>query len=99
MIEEWNYSAENLLYQFYCVLRGGMGFRAAQDEMQDLKEREGLDDAALRYISRVLELLPKIRECSEQTMEESVILTCTAGFLLEREPQSRRCQDGPTCGW
>jgi hypothetical protein len=22
-----------------------------------------------------------------------------ASILLEREPQSRRCQDGPTCGW
>jgi hypothetical protein len=64
MIEEWNYSAENLLYHFCSVLRGGMGFRAAQDRMQDLKEREGLDDGALRYIVGVLELLPTIRECS-----------------------------------
>ncbi|KAK4233114.1 hypothetical protein C8A03DRAFT_39203 [Achaetomium macrosporum] len=29
--------------------------------MQDLKEREDLDDASLKYISSVLELLPKIR--------------------------------------
>jgi hypothetical protein len=63
MIEEWNKSAENLLFHFCCVLRGGMGFRAAQDKMHDLKEREALDDAAVRYISKVLELLPQKRGC------------------------------------
>ena len=67
MIEEWNYSAENLLYHFCCILRGGMGFREAREKMQDLKHREELDDPAVQYINRAVQLLPKIRGCSQFT--------------------------------
>ncbi len=90
MIEEWNYSAENLLYHFCCILRGGMGFREAQDKIQDLKQREELDDPAVQYINRAVQLLPKIRGCCQFTSRLGV---CCSHVTLQG---SRNHQQGGT---
>ncbi|KAK4201657.1 hypothetical protein QBC40DRAFT_252778 [Triangularia verruculosa] len=62
MIEEYNYSAQNLLYHFCSILRGRMGFRAARDNRQEMKDREGLDEAAAQYISKALDILAKTQQ-------------------------------------
>ncbi|KAJ8132954.1 hypothetical protein O1611_g674 [Lasiodiplodia mahajangana] len=59
MIDEFNYSAENILYHFCHILEGKLGFKMARENMSELKNREGLDDESVAYITAVLELLPK----------------------------------------
>ncbi|KAH6988119.1 hypothetical protein BKA56DRAFT_669688 [Ilyonectria sp. MPI-CAGE-AT-0026] len=59
MIDEFTYSSENLLYHFCSVLRGSMGFKLASENMQDLTARESLDEEAVLYMAKILEMLPK----------------------------------------
>jgi len=59
MIDEFNYSAENLLYHFCSVLRGNMGFKLARENFQEIKDREGLDEPAIEYMRKILDLLPQ----------------------------------------
>lgn len=63
MIDEFTYSSENLLYHFCSVLRGSMGFKLARENMQDLIARESLDEEAVLYMAKILEMLPKSRQC------------------------------------
>lgn len=60
MIEEYNYSSENLLYHFCSILRGDLGFKAARKDIQRLKEQEGLDDMSIEYMVRILDVLPRL---------------------------------------
>ncbi|KAI0109472.1 hypothetical protein GGR51DRAFT_569799 [Nemania sp. FL0031] len=61
MIDEFTYSAENILYHFCHILKGKLGFKMARENMSELKNREGLEDESVAYITTVLELLPKTR--------------------------------------
>ncbi|KAJ8120054.1 hypothetical protein ONZ43_g3141 [Nemania bipapillata] len=61
MIDEFTYSAENILYHFCHILKGKLGFKMARENMSELKNRQGLDDESVTYITTVLELLPKTR--------------------------------------
>lgn len=62
MIDEYNYSAENILYHFCSVLRGNDGFKVASENMQELKNRAGLDDEAVKYIRSALDSIPVKRK-------------------------------------
>jgi hypothetical protein len=62
MIEEYNYSAENLLYHICSIIQGNVGFRLAKVKMQEIKNRESLDEPAVGYTRKVLDLLPNIRQ-------------------------------------
>ncbi|KND87486.1 hypothetical protein TOPH_07897 [Tolypocladium ophioglossoides CBS 100239] len=59
MIEEYTYSAENLLYHFCSILRGNMGFKLARDQLPEMTKRENLDDSAVEYMRQVLDLPSK----------------------------------------
>ncbi|KAK3337584.1 hypothetical protein B0T19DRAFT_79271 [Cercophora scortea] len=61
MIDEFSYSAQNLLYHFCSVLRGNQGFKVAQHNMQQLRDRENLDAESVEYMRKVLAMLPKFR--------------------------------------
>jgi hypothetical protein len=62
MIEEYNYSAENLLYHFCSIIQGNVGFRLAKDKMQEMKIRESLDEPAVEYMRKALDLFPNMRQ-------------------------------------
>jgi len=64
MIDEYNYSAENLLYHFCSILRGNMGFMLGFEKMDELKHRESLDDDAVEYMKNVFGILSKIGSSS-----------------------------------
>ncbi|KAI1123611.1 hypothetical protein F5Y10DRAFT_269896 [Nemania abortiva] len=65
MIDEFTYSAENILYHFCHILKGKLGFKMARENMSELKTRQGLDDESVAYITTVLELLLKSRTIIE----------------------------------
>lgn len=64
MIEEYTYSAENLIHHFNAILRASDGFKVAMKNLQELQDREGLDKPAAEYMVQMLELLPKFGSCA-----------------------------------
>jgi hypothetical protein len=63
MTEEWEYSANNLLAHFRCVLRGMVPFSSSVDwcgprEKLDENALLGMDDMAIKHMETVTKMLP-----------------------------------------
>lgn len=62
MISEYTYSAENLLHHFCTILRANIGFKVAAERLDEVRDREGLDETAVEYMRKVLKLLPRFSQ-------------------------------------
>ena len=56
MLEEWEYSAQNLISHFRCVLRGSVPF-GGEAPLVELAAKAGLDAQAVEYMERITNLL------------------------------------------
>ncbi|KAI9709337.1 MAG: hypothetical protein M1820_003457 [Bogoriella megaspora] len=57
MTEEWEFSMKNMLYHFRVILRGMDPFELARYEQRTLQNNLGLDEEAVRYMSRVARMV------------------------------------------
>lgn len=65
MIDEWEHSAQILIYHFRCVLKGMVPFSLSWDPPSGNRERAGLDDDSYSYVRRIASLL---RDRSKQSL-------------------------------
>lgn len=63
MIEEWDYSANNLLHHFRAILRGWWPFSLATKDMQNVRKQVDIDEEATVYLTKVCTLLEKQSTC------------------------------------
>lgn len=67
MIEEYTYSAENLLHHFTAILHANNGFKVAMRDLHEVRDREGLDEPAVKYMAEILDMLTKSGLCPRTT--------------------------------
>jgi len=56
-VEEYGYSAQNMLHHFKGILKGYLPFVVADKKMEELKTRENLDDGAVDYLRKAVQYL------------------------------------------
>lgn len=52
-IEEYEYSASNMLHHFRFIRRGYLPFQVAENNPEELREMTGLDDTAIKYMKNI----------------------------------------------
>ena len=62
MIEEWKYSAENLIYHFRAILRGMIPFAQTWELENGNKARADLDEHAFAFIQSIAQMAHTRRE-------------------------------------
>lgn len=70
MVAKWEYSAENMLYHYRCVLNGDIPFRSARRNPELLQRRDNLDEQAMTFIKDLHRLASdegKIRVLAPET--------------------------------
>jgi ribosomal protein L13 len=55
MIEEWEYSARNIIYHFRAIVKGMVPF--SQKWTEEMKQLADVDDEAMEYIKKTSEMI------------------------------------------
>lgn len=61
-INEYAYSAENILHHFRCILRGPEPFADAERNPREFKDRAKIDDESMQYVENMVRVLKRRRK-------------------------------------